>query len=722
MTQVREDLRQRVTPTWFTVKFVVAVTCGLALASIASLVLLQDYRSSPLPFLDPAPWWLLAVFFVLAALSDVVYVPVRHADAWEELTFVEVVLIWGLLLLIPPVELVLTALVGFFVAEVLARRQLIKTVFNLASHAVAATGLITTYLLMVGDASTFSLRSVIAVTAGAIVFTGLNLIMLSMVLRAAQNVPPREFIAEQWVLSLAMAVGSVGIAMMALAIEQHTPLLLPFAALPILAMWYAYRASAAHADARERSRWLVQLGQAVSSPSSADVFIPQAADSLRRIYAADDYAVRLGDGRRFGADWPNPVIGEAEAVRLRAGELPTGWSQGVAVRMDSQTETGVLAIGTREQVAGRWHAPWARRWEMPETEIPALIALTSAVSNALRAGQTLSALTAETAKLQAVVDHATDGICVVDGEGQVLLWSPAAQRITGVADPHHGVADIVTRITATPAGQRGHALDFERADGQTVSLQVIRVNVYGSAATSVITIRDMTRERRAERLKSDFIATISHELRTPITPIRGYADLLKRRWDRMSVEKRESVLDTIEERADHLARLVDDLLIAARADTDSSLRVETSTVDLVEVVAEAASGFPEIDGRLEISPSPPRMVIADRTRVIQIISNLVGNALKYTPEGSPIEIRFDGEAPMVTVEVTDHGPGIAGDEQERVFERFYRIEDPLTMRTGGSGLGLHISRQLARAMGGDVTLRSSPGQGSTFILRLRAEG
>jgi signal transduction histidine kinase len=350
------------------------------------------------------------------------------------------------------------------------------------------------------------------------------------------------------------------------------------------------------------------------------------------------------------------------------------------------------------------------------------VALTSAVGSSLRAGQTLSALTAETAKLQAVVNNATDGICVVDSQGAILLWSPAAQRITGVNQPDPTVVGVVNDIITVPGDSRGHPVDFERADGQDMSLQVTRVDVYGSAATSVITIRDMTRERRAERLKSDFIATISHELRTPITPIRGYADLLKRRWEKMSEEKRESVLDTIAERADHLARLVDDLLMAARADTETSLRVDTTTVDLVEVVHEAARAFPEVDGRLHIEPSEPMLVTADRTRVMQIIGNLVGNAVKYTPPDSPIAIDYAREDGFVDVRVRDDGPGIAIDEQEKVFERFYRIEDPLTMRTGGSGLGLHISRQLARAMGGDVTLKSRPGEGSMFILRLRAEG
>ena len=334
----------------------------------------------------------------------------------------------------------------------------------------------------------------------------------------------------------------------------------------------------------------------------------------------------------------------------------------------------------------------------------------------------MTALTAETAKLQAVVDHATDGIAVVDADGALLLWSPAAARITGVSAPTgEALPEIVDRVVTVPSGPHGTELEYDRADGQSLSLHVTRVDVPGSAAASVITIRDMTRERRAERMKADFIATVSHELRTPITPIRGYADLLRRRWDRMSEEKRAQVLDTIEERANHLTRLVDDLLIAARASTETTLTVEMTQIDVVDVVNEAARAFPELDGRVSIEESAPLMVYADRTRVAQIVGNLVGNALKYTPADTPIEISFAPGDP-IEVRVRDHGPGIAADEQERVFERFYRIEDPLTMRTGGSGLGLHISRELARAMGGDVRLISSPGEGSTFILQLRPEG
>jgi len=722
MTQVQEGLRPH-RPTWLSVNRVVVLVASAAVAAVTALLWLAPQASPPLPLVDPTPTWLLVLFVLLAALSDIVYVPVRHADAWEELTFVEVALVCGIILL-PPALALLTALAGFTLAEVLARRQWIKTVFNVSSFAVGAAVMIAVYLLVVGQASPFSWRSMLALIAATLAYTAMNLIALSLVLLAADDVPPREFIAEQWVLSLGMAVGSVGIATVALAILDNTPVLLPFAALPAAAMWYAYRASASHAESRERSRWLVAFGQAVSSPAPAEELLPPAADALRRAYGADAYAIVRGDGSSFGADWAPVHVQDREAITLDAGQLPTDWGSGVAVRFDDESGSGCLAIGVLQENFVTSPLPWARSWSVSETDLPGLVALTSAMSSALRAGQTLSALTAETAKLQAVVDHATDGICVVDGRGRVLLWSPAAEAITGTSalDP---LPQIVRDITAVPADGRGHSLEFVRADGQDVSLQVTRVEVWGSLATSVLTIRDMTRERRAERLKSDFIATISHELRTPITPIRGYADLLRRRWDRMSEEKRASVLDTIEERAEHLARLVDDLLIAARADSETSLRVESAPMELVSAVVDAATAFPEVDGRLHIDPSPPRWVTADRTRVMQIVGNLVGNAVKYTPQDAPIRVQFAAADGAVDVSVVDAGPGIAADEQERVFERFYRIEDPLTMRTGGSGLGLHISRQLARAMGGDVTLRSSPGDGSTFVLRLReaeAEG
>lgn len=723
MTQVREGLRP-LRPAWLSVGLVVWLAVTIGVLCVAVLAWLPALVGLPDHLVDPAPWWLMLLFVVLAALSDVIYVPVRHRDAWEELTFVEVVLIWGVLILAPFTAMV-TALLGFSIVALLLRRAAVKSLFNLGAYAVSGGALMITYFALVGDSERFGLRSVVGLILGALVFTALNLFLLSLILLAAEGVPPREFLAEQWALSVGMAVGSVGVATVALAIEQSDPVLVPFAALPAVALWYAYRSSAAHAESRERSHWLVQLGQALATSGAPEEVIPRSAEALRRVYGADEYIVVLSSGRRFGADlnWTAPRLMPREALTLAGEQLPDHWTAGVAVRLDDQAGSGVLALGSIGEPG--WAArslPWARSWSVPETDRPGLIALTAAVGSAVSVGQTLSALTAETAKLQAVVDHATDGICVVDRRGRIRLWSPAAERITGLRQPSgRELPEIAARIVSVPADTHGHELEFERADGQSLSLHVTRVDVPGTAATSVITIRDMTRERRAERMKADFIATVSHELRTPITPIKGYADLLRRRWDRMSEEKRASVLDTIEERANHLTRLVDDLLIAARASTETNLSVDLQRIDLSEVVTEASAGFPEADGRLSLEVAGPVWVRADRTRVVQIISNLLTNALKYTPAGAPIEIVLVPGDP-VEVQVTDHGPGIAANEQERVFERFYRIEDPLTMRTGGSGLGLHISRELARAMGGDVRLASTPGEGSTFTLQLAPEG
>jgi signal transduction histidine kinase len=217
---------------------------------------------------------------------------------------------------------------------------------------------------------------------------------------------------------------------------------------------------------------------------------------------------------------------------------------------------------------------------------------------------------------------------------------------------------------------------------------------------------------------------VSHELRTPITPIKGYARLLASRGDRMEPARRLHALQTIEDRADHLSRLVDDLLMASRVQSKtetSKLAVKRESEDLRNIVRQAATAFPLLSDRLEVRlPAQPVQAYCDDMRAVQCIANLIGNAEKYSEAGTPILVELlpesTGSGPRVVV--TDHGRGIPPAEHERIFERFHRVEDPFTMTTGGSGLGLFIARELARAMGGDITVKSVPGEGSTFYLSL----
>jgi signal transduction histidine kinase len=241
---------------------------------------------------------------------------------------------------------------------------------------------------------------------------------------------------------------------------------------------------------------------------------------------------------------------------------------------------------------------------------------------------------------------------------------------------------------------------------------------------AILTVHDVTTQARADRLKSDFVATISHELRTPITPIKGYAQLLLARGDAMTPERRRAAYELIADRADHLGRLVEDLLMASRASgtLGSKLATTPQEHDLRTVVHAAVESFPGLAGRLVVEqPESPVPVWCDSVRTVQILSNLLSNAQKYSPEGTPVTLRVlptEFGDTHVLVQVVDQGCGLSEADRERVFERFYRVEDSMTMRTSGSGLGLYIARELAIAMGGALVVDSTPGQGSTFTVRL----
>lgn len=425
-----------------------------------------------------------------------------------------------------------------------------------------------------------------------------------------------------------------------------------------------------------------------------------------------------------------------EVQDIPADQLPAQWTFGYATRLQLRNDqVGTLALGAGNARRGlRGRLPWAQGsrglWVLRQEDRPVLASLAGSLSSAIRAGQHLAALRDETAKLGAVVDNATDGIAVFDGSGAVVLWSPAMELITGIAEPaaqhpdnapDRSTLDALGDLRGIATAQEGRFLTISRTDDDKRELHVSVVPLDDDAQLSVMTVRDVTQQRRVERMKSDFIASVSHELRTPITPIKGYARLLATRWDRMSTEKRATVLETIEERANHLSRLVDDLLLASRVSEVDETRLDVDIVEaqLTDLVAETVATFPNLAKRLDIQGTDVT-VRCDRGRAVQCLSNLIGNAGKYSPDDAPIQVMFGREPghASAVVSVIDHGRGIPAGELERVFERFYRVEDPMTMTTGGSGLGLFISRELARAMGGDISVQSELGKGSTFRLRL----
>ncbi|MEX2467885.1 MAG: HAMP domain-containing sensor histidine kinase [Gemmatimonadota bacterium] len=227
---------------------------------------------------------------------------------------------------------------------------------------------------------------------------------------------------------------------------------------------------------------------------------------------------------------------------------------------------------------------------------------------------------------------------------------------------------------------------------------------------------------QASRAKSQFMELMSHELRTPLNSVIGYADLIETEVLGPTTAEQQSALRRIKASAAHLAWIIDEILTLTRADAGQET-ARWEAADLVEISREVVLAIrPQADTRnvaLHLDDAKGPVVIrTDPSKVRKILSNLIRNGVTYTRQG---EVRVEiARSPQdgVRVHVRDTGPGVAPEDQERIFESFTQVDSSPTRSTGGTGLGLTVSRKLARLMGGDVTLESTRGEGSVFTLHL----
>jgi PAS domain S-box-containing protein len=719
---------------------VVALVDGLGLAGTLVVALLLRHAGS-------VPWPAILGLVALTAAGELTAVRLRHGDATEELTLFEAAVVVDVLLLSPALAVVVPV-VALALASAIRRRPLVKAAFNLGTYACATVVLVGTFHLVAGSAAPFATRSVVGLTLGTLGFAAVNLLLLARVLSVVEDVPIREVLTEGWRLSAVMAVGNVALGTVVVSVAASAPTLLPFTALPAAALTYAYRSAAQRSDERDRAARLLDLSQALVGRLDGDQLVASFLASARQAFRADRARVVLDVGITA---WPVVVEvtaqgverrqattadvallerpGRGQAAALVRDVLPDGWAEAFVAPLEAEgLRLGVIALAAD------------KRGALSTADGVLLTPLAGALGVALRAAEHLERVVEETSKLKAVVDHSSDGILVVDGGGRVLLWNPAMEAMTGVApDEAHGVlSELVQAIdqdgrpfdplaatfALTPESPRADTeMAFVRPDGEQRWARCSHAGLFddGRLVRDVVIVHDVTRQREVERLKADFIATVSHELRTPVTPIKGYADLLRRRGDRMTPEKRAECLDIICDRVNHLARLVEDLLLASRISSPSTISHDVSleTGDAVALTKRAVDDFANDAARLHlVLPDAPLLIACDPVRAVQVIGNLVSNALKYSPRTAQVDVAVTSYDGACRVTVTDRGRGIPADQLERVFDKFHRVEDPLTMTTGGTGLGLYIARQLTRAMGGDIVLRSTLGVGSTFVLVL----
>jgi len=357
-------------------------------------------------------------------------------------------------------------------------------------------------------------------------------------------------------------------------------------------------------------------------------------------------------------------------------------------------------------------------------------------------GQMLRHQQEEATKSQAILTSIADGVVVNNAEGETILINPAAERIldtTGeqllgrdfrslfsvfnVQGREEAVAAMDTLLGASTAEVHKAFKMILEIDNRVVHAHLSRVLAQQGDFLGVVTIfRDVTKEVEADRAKSEFVSTVSHELRTPMTAIKGYTDLLHGGAVGPINEDQKRFLGVIRNNADRLTALINDLLDISRVDT-GRVRFEPKLMQIGEVISDVVNGLAvQADAKHQTltyeAVGGLSDVMGDRDRLNQVLTNLVGNAIHYTPEGGEIEVRAYPVERAVRVDVRDTGIGVAPEDMGRIFERFYRADHPVVMEAPGTGLGLSIVKMFVEMHGGRVWVESEVGKGSTFTFIL----
>jgi PAS domain S-box-containing protein len=361
---------------------------------------------------------------------------------------------------------------------------------------------------------------------------------------------------------------------------------------------------------------------------------------------------------------------------------------------------------------GALYALYSRR-KVGHVELELLELLAGHAGVALGNAMAFEEVVRQRAHERAVIDGSADGIAVLDGAGYVLQWNPAADRLTGVS-----AGQVAGRPPPFPLPEPGEKLTHRLRNGRWLDVLCNRLD---DSDERVLDFRDVTAAKELEEAKDLFLATTSHELRTPITVVQGFASTLARRWEKLPDPDRHSAVQTIAERAGSLGRLVEHLLLGSRAGAEQ-LAVSNGPFDLAAMVAGSASGFRSLSDKHTLDTDIPEQMPAaygDELATDIIIGQLLENAYKYSPEGGTVTVRATVCDDQIEVAVSDQGIGIAPGDHERIFERFVQGETGDRRRFGGIGLGLYIARRLARAQAGELTALSLPEGGTMMRLSLR---
>ena len=351
----------------------------------------------------------------------------------------------------------------------------------------------------------------------------------------------------------------------------------------------------------------------------------------------------------------------------------------------------------------------------------------------------------EEGQLRAVLNATSEAFALVSPDRRFLSVNRGFSRILGFesdqllghrleefaqdvvrtfTDPE-GFSTLVGGSAADPVRQITGRFTLQGAPPRELELYSSPVHTPDSQYIGRLYVfRDVTREREVERMKSEFISMISHELRTPLTSIKGYTDLIFDGEAGPITPDQTEFLEVIRQNADRLMALVNDLLDMSRIEA-GKVELERTKVEMLALIRHVTGSLrPQLESKKQQLvlnlPSAPINIFADQNRLIQIVTNLLSNAHKYTPPNGEITLSLTYEAGVVRMDVCDNGIGMSSEEQSQLFSKFFRAKNRTAREAGGTGLGLTITRSLVELHGGEISVQSSPGNGSTFTVTLPA--
>lgn len=418
----------------------------------------------------------------------------------------------------------------------------------------------------------------------------------------------------------------------------------------------------------------------------------------------------------------SPVAVEDAAADERLADadpvLARGYSAflGVPLIAPEGAVHGVLAVYARRPRA--WRAD----------EIEALGALAATASAALSNAELYQRVALEREKSVAILANIADGIVAVDRDGTVVLWNRAAEQITGVP-AHEAVGrtplQVLGRNLESETGGPGDRLVSILRGGEDVWLsltEAVMRDPAGVVAGRIFAFRDISAERLVEQMKSDFVSTVSEEIRRPLTSIYGFAETLLRSDVLFGEDERRTFLGYIASESERLTSIVDALLNVARLDT-GDVPMNVGATDLGVLLADVVRAQGGDDGHRFVVDLPDGAVAveADPDKLRQVLQNLLDNAVKFSPGGGTVTVAARRRSGTVEVSVADEGIGIPAAEQARIFRKFYRGDSAAAREgLGGIGLGLFIARGFVAAMGGRMWVASREGEGASFTFELPA--